>query len=575
MPDAPNITGPSIPRKNEGLDRLRLFAGASTAAIILVVLFGIWPYQHGHYETRISVLKGLYVLVQSPIGSEWFFCLLVPFITAFLVYLGRDSLRNLAIDGSNWGIAIMVFSLALYWLGYRADSRYIGFASAQIMVGALIIWFLGWNLMRQLFFPWLFLAFTWPFPPLEEILAFPLRIFAAASSSILLNVLGVDCVRAGTAIISFGSPPSPGADPELRFQLDVANPCSGIRSLFSLIMISVFYGFVALNRIGHRAILFALAIPLAVTGNIVRMLLLAFGSLLFGTNFAIGTDDRPSTYHEISGIAVFTVALAGMFAVARLLESKAPSSKKSRTKNVRSSKQPAHEPRLISLWRSATIFALSALAMLFCYLTPASDSLSGPGVTATLPQSFGGYWGQFVPPSSGEVEQLINNGVEMSRYDYFSSTEHYARATVIVGGPEGRTIHRPEVCLPGQGWQIDGTRRISLDLGPPGSSPTDATLLTLIRQSPSADGSIISVVAYNLYWYVGHDRRAASYNEHIARSLVDSVVRNVNHRWSMVSLFHLTETNGIIDAPTEDRAIERLREVAGAVTPHILVDPKS
>ncbi len=572
MPDLTNSAEISTLEAPGSANRLRLITGAVTSSLILFVLLALWPYQHGHYETRISILKGLYVLVRTPVGSEWAFCLIVPFLTGLLIYLRRASFRDLSISGSHWGISLMLFSLALYWLGYRADSRYIGFASAQLMVASLIIWFLGWSYMRHLIFPWLFLAFMWPFPPLEEILAFPLRIFAAESSSFLLNLFGVDCVRAGTAIVSFAPPSTPGANPELRFQLDVANPCSGIRSLFSLIMISVFYGYISLNRIWHRAALFAAAIPLAVMGNIVRMLLLAFGSMLFGMTFAIGSNEHPSFYHEMSGIVVFVVALGGMFAIARILESKTPLSRGSRKEKGGPGDAPAANARSIPYWRSATIFGLGALTILLCSLTLASDELSSPGVTATLPQSFGGYWGQDIPPSSAEIEQLINNGVELSRFSYTSPSDPPAMATVIIGGPEGRTLHRPEVCLPGQGWRINSTRKTSLDLGLPGIPPIDATLLSLIRQSPNPDGSITSQVGYNLYWYIGHDRMAASYNEHIARSLFDSVFRNVNHRWSMVSLFHFTKPDAIIDVPTEEWAITGLKDMARSIAPSILVD---
>jgi hypothetical protein len=60
-------------------------------------------------------------------------------------------------------------------------------------------------------------------------------------------------------------------------------------------------------------------VPLAIFGNFVRVLMLTFGTLLFGADFAIGTEAEPSTYHMISGYFVFIVAIAGMLAIGWLL----------------------------------------------------------------------------------------------------------------------------------------------------------------------------------------------------------------------------------------------------------------
>lgn len=551
-------------------NRIRLITGALTSAVVFLTLFAFWPYQHGHYDERISVLKGLYLLVTGPVGSEWIFCLVVPFITAFLIYLRRESFRGVPIEGSAWGIVFLLFSLVLYWLGYRADTRYLGYASAQLVVGSLIVWLLGWQYMRLLFFPWLFFAFTWPFLPLEEMLAFKLRIFAAHSSSMFLNILGVDCIREGTAVIS-------GADPELGyrrgalFQLDVDDPCSGIRSLFSLIMISVFYGYIALTKVWQRVLLFAAAVPLAVAGNIVRMLLLAYGCIFFGTEFAVGTE-YPSTYHEMSGIAVFVVALAGMFSIARVLESKNLFRKKKKKK-----KKPAGAaaidaaPHGIPYWRSASALGLVILVVAACYLTPAASGLSAPGLRASLPQSFSTFWGRPIEPSKAEIEQLIDVGVEMSRMHYANTNGRSATATIVVGGSEGRTLHRPEVCLPGQGWKITGSTSTNVDLGE--GSNVKATLLTLVRSEPRDDGRVVQRKGFNLYWYVGRDRTAATYNKHIMASLFDGMFRNIYHRWSMISVFGFLPFQETEDFLAEEEVIDVLKEIAREVVPHIKDGP--
>jgi exosortase len=174
-----------------------------------------------------------------------------------------------------------------------------------------------------LFFPWLFLMFMWPLFPLEERLAFPLRMMTASVSGGFLNLIGFSVVREGTALYSAGDALVGLGQGDL-FRLDVEEPCSGIRSLFSLMMISALYGYLTLKSPGKRLILFLSAIPMAMAGNFVRMVMLAMASSWFGSEFAVGRNidghQEMSFFHSMAGFAVFGVALAGMFALCSVLE---------------------------------------------------------------------------------------------------------------------------------------------------------------------------------------------------------------------------------------------------------------
>ena len=102
--------------------------------------------------------------------------------------------------------------------------------------------------------------------------------------------------------------------------MDVANPCSGIRSLFALMMISALYAHLTLAKTWQKLALFALSPALAVAGNFARMLMLTFGTILLGSKVAIGTEENPTTFHMAAGFFVFVVALGGMVAVGWVLQ---------------------------------------------------------------------------------------------------------------------------------------------------------------------------------------------------------------------------------------------------------------
>ena len=105
-----------------------------------------------------------------------------------------------------------------------------------------------------------------------------------------------------------------------RFSLGIAVACSGLRSLFALGMVSLLYGYISLKKGWHRLLLAACAIPFAIFGNLVRMLLLYYGTIWVSKEFAIGSDDHPSAFHMGAGIAVFIVALVCMLVLVEILK---------------------------------------------------------------------------------------------------------------------------------------------------------------------------------------------------------------------------------------------------------------
>jgi exosortase len=161
--------------------------------------------------------------------------------------------------------------------------------------------------------------FAYPFYFLDNIISFPLRGVMCELSQGFLNLIGVDTMRVGTALVS-APDYAAGLKQGERFALDVANPCSGIRSLFALMMVSALYAHLTLDKTWQKLVLFALSPALAVAGNFARMLMLTFGTILMGSGVAIGTEENPTTYHMAAGFFVFVVALGGMVAVGWVLQ---------------------------------------------------------------------------------------------------------------------------------------------------------------------------------------------------------------------------------------------------------------
>ena len=301
---------------------LRQARQAAPWAAALAVVAGLcffFPYSTGYGDRRVSMFSMLWAQWMHSPDGEWQHGVLVPFIALFLAWRERTRLFGTALRPANGGLAVLVFALLSYYLGYATDLSYFGYAGLQLLIAGIVVWFAGWAALRVVLFPWLFLVFMYPLPFLDDMIATPLRRVMAQSAHLVLLLLGVDNVRSGTALVS-----TPnfllGIPAGSRFAIDVADPCSGIRSLFALLMISALYGWFTLRQPWQRWVLFAAAVPLALAGNVCRLVMLTFGTIWWGAGFAVGTLDHPTWFHLGAGYFVFAVALGGMVGVCRLLE---------------------------------------------------------------------------------------------------------------------------------------------------------------------------------------------------------------------------------------------------------------
>jgi exosortase len=428
--------------------------------------------------------------------------------------------------------------------------------------------------MRSLFFPWLFLAFMWPMFPIEERVVGKLRLITAALSGEVLHLIGIDVVREGTALSSTADP-ARGLSQGAVFQLDVEEPCSGVRSLYSLLMVSALYGYLSLKRTFPRLVLFASAIPLAMAGNVVRMVLLALGSMWFGTEFAVGRNlgdghQEMSVYHSLCGYAVFAVALVGMFGLCSLLEGKHWKSLKNLKKRISAKASgPAaatlDSPRRIVIMSAASV-AIALAGIGICAGTNVNPTIADPGVVMKLPLQFGKYQGS--PHDMTAMERnILDPGVELVRSQYISSDQRMVVATVIQSGIGKRTLHRPEVCLPGQGWNITDRTLIPMKLA--NGTTIQAMMLRMFRDFEPSPGQRRRMRALNIYWYIGSDGTTSpDYYDHIRIGYIDAVFKNLSHRWAMASFFlPMPDTDvGLGDPMGEVTALEELREFAGSMS---------
>jgi exosortase len=261
---------------------------------------------------------------------------MVPFIVAWLVWRQWPRLRELPLTGSVHGYAFLGFGFFTYLAGFLMESSYAGFGAMEFVYAGLVVLFLGWAALRLLLFPIAFMIFMWPYNFMEDV-ALELRLHMSALSHYVLQFIAVPNMLQGTAIMSLPGSPTP-------FAIDIADPCSGIRSLFALVMIAALYGFVAFEKAWQQLLIIALSIPLVFLGNLVRIVILALGTIHFGAPFALGDNEHPSWFHESAGYLVYFINFGGLIAVGSFLTKlttpappdKEPPPREDETENARS-----------------------------------------------------------------------------------------------------------------------------------------------------------------------------------------------------------------------------------------------
>lgn len=127
--------------------------------------------------------------------------------------------------------------------------------------------------MKETAFIFALFIFCVPLAGASDIITFPLRILATTLSVKLADGLfGLDVIQQGTLIF----------DASGRYQYEVAPACGGIRSLTAIFLLALVCGFVFFKSIWRRLLLLVSALPLAVAGNVIRLLAIIFAAELAG-----------------------------------------------------------------------------------------------------------------------------------------------------------------------------------------------------------------------------------------------------------------------------------------------------
>lgn len=404
-----------------------------------------------------------------------------------------------------FGVAcgLLVAALFLHAGGLRLQQTRLSLVAVLLMAFALASAIGGRRAIRALCAPAILYLGTVPMGFLGDELGFQLRLVVIKLAHGCAELGGIALQRSGTLLSA----------PDGSYLYDVAPACSGVRSLSALLALVLALGVIEFRTWCRRLALLSVAPLLIVLGNLLRLL-----GIILAAEW--GGEAWGQRVHEWLGFLVFLVVLAGAWALARNMHRFWPEAQGA-TAKVLPVVNPAAPPSLRCRWkRRRQQAALSLMSLLLASL-PLFDRLAempgdlpsglrlAPNGTdpARLPVRLPpDWWGRPVEVSAVERE-ILPRDTGFSRKIYRNPAGQDVLFSIVLSGRDRSSLHRPELCLVGQGWTIRQREVVSIgdwdrELFP---VPTKLTRLSLERQ---VEGQRVRAVM--LYFYVGKAAAAAT-----------------------------------------------------------------
>ena len=228
---------------------------------------------------------------------------LVPFIAGYLAYMRKDDLVAAVVRPCNAGLAVIAMGLVVLFFGWLGTEYFTMRSSLVIIIAGSVLYLLGWEIFKILLAPLCYLLLMVPIPYIiYDAAAFPLKLLVTEVSVLSMKALGIVVWQEGN-ILMFPN-----------ITLEVADACSGLRSIMSLLALGAAYAFVLHTKTKDRVILILSTLPIAIFTNCLRVIATGILAQYFGSAAAEGF------FHEFAGLFVFGAAVVMFVALGTSLK---------------------------------------------------------------------------------------------------------------------------------------------------------------------------------------------------------------------------------------------------------------
>ncbi len=409
------------------------------------------------YALFFVALAGALLLFGTAIGQlysiwnaqpEYSYGILIPVLSAFLIWRERAQLRGLQFTGSWYGLLLIVAGLALRLVGQLSTMPALVHYALLLVLYGLVLSLTGPTAFRRLLMPLFILVFMVPLPPmLSGQLSLQLQLLSSQIGVWVIRAAGISVFLEGN-VIDLGT-----------YQLEVAEACSGLRYLFPLMTLAFMIAYVFGGPMWKRAAVFLSSVPITILMNSLRIGLIGITVDRWGTRMAEGL------LHEFEGVVIFIVSTAAVLLLAITL-SRAGSGQRATAQAAKPKLQPENSAAI----RTTTV-ATAFQSMPRSFIATAALVVAGVAAEFAIPDRpeipparaefvdfpshIGGWLG-----SRDSLEKVYLEALQLDDYLLmnFRQTESGPRINFYVAYYQsqrsGMSVHSPRLCLPGGGWKI-------------------------------------------------------------------------------------------------------------------------
>jgi exosortase D (VPLPA-CTERM-specific) len=413
-------------------------AGALALGIAIAIAIVFW-----------QTLRGLVNIWDTQ--SEYSFGYLIPIVTLFLLYQRANDLAAIPLKDSWYGTALVMVGLIAHALGRLSTLDTVAQYGFLLVVWGLALSYLGWRAFRIVLVPFAILAAMVPVPNylLREI---------SQGLQLLSSRFGVEIIRwCNVSVYLEGNVIDLGL-----MKLQVAEACSGLRYLFSLLTLSFLVAYFYRAPLWKRLLVFLSAIPITLIMNSLRIAVVGITVDRWGREAAEGV------LHEFEGLTIFLGCIVMLLTEIWLLSLNVSGSRK--LSDLLAIDLPRVEVgRLRALikvpgapaWCAALAIGLAATVSL---PLPANSQAkpSRPSFSA-FPQEIDGWRGSSHQLPADVLGLLKQDDYLLTDYADVSGRRTNLYVSYYERQSEGSSAHSPRACIPGDGWEIQsfGARALS------------------------------------------------------------------------------------------------------------------
>ena len=456
-----------------------LFAIAAVAAIL--------PFAH--------VLGSLYDIWN--LKPEYSHGVIIPVLSAFLIWRQRDELRSLPFTGSWTGLWLIAIGLVLRFIGASTTMHTFEHYAFLLVLYGMVLSLTGPVIFRRIWMPLVILIFAVPLPSFfNNSLSVHLQLLSSELGVWVIRAAGISVLLEGN-IIDLGN-----------YQLEVAEACSGLRYLLPLMTLSFIIAYLFRGSLWKRTVVFLSSIPITVIMNSLRIGFIGITVEHWGSGMAEGA------LHDFEGWLVFMLSTGAVvltaFGLSRVGSSKVPWSQAfavgqapKRAAAAGASVPAASQVVPRPFVAAAVLVLVGAVADA---VTP-PPTITYPARTsfADFPTQVGDWVGRRDSLQGIYLDALHLDDYVLADFSASDGSSVNFYSAYYESQDNTRAIHSPHDCIPGGGWEIvEFARRMFPATGTTAAFPVNRAIVQL--------GNHRQIV---YYWFDERGRKITS--EYVAR----------------------------------------------------------